>query len=166
MKKLVIAEAGPLIGLARTGYLSLFQHLYSSVMISSHLLQTLKLSSGKSGSRAIATAIHHGWLHVTELKNPQRIKSPYRLIDAEVMEAIQLATEQHIDLVLLDNRRGRNVAKYHGMHIIGTGGMLLTAKKVKLLDEVAPVLEELADVGYCFSPALWQRILELAHERS
>ena len=92
------------------------------------------------------------------------------MVDSGEAEAIQLATEQNATLLLIDDRKGRKTAKKRGIHIIGTGGVLIVAKKAGLLAEVSPVLKELASIGYRLSPALCERIIELAqqilHERS
>ena len=87
------------------------------------------------------------------------------LVDAGEAEAICLAIEQHARLLIIDDKKGRKAAKKHGIRIIGTGGILVVAKKKGLLVKVSPILEDLAGVGYRLSPMLCHRILELAGER-
>ncbi|MBW2492013.1 MAG: DUF3368 domain-containing protein, partial [Deltaproteobacteria bacterium] len=55
-------------------------------------------------------------------------------------------------------------AKSRGVRIIGTGGILIAAKRKGILDKVAPVIDNLAGVGYRLAPDLCRRILELADE--
>jgi predicted nucleic acid-binding protein len=79
-------------------------------------------------------------------------------------ESIQLALEQKARLLIIDDKKGRSAAKSRGVPVIGIGGILLSAKKAGLLRKVAPILDELASVGYRLSPALCNRIVELAEE--
>jgi hypothetical protein len=57
------------------------------------------------------------------------------------------------------------MAKKRRVPIIGTGGMLIAAKKAGLLDRVAPVLDALTNTGYRLSSALCDHILRLAGEK-
>jgi predicted nucleic acid-binding protein len=75
-----------------------------------------------------------------------------------------LALEQNANILIIDDRKGRKIAKSRDIRIIGTGGILIAAKKKGMLDKVAPIIDNLSDVGYRLAPVLCQRILELADE--
>lgn len=164
MTSLVVADAGPLIGMARIGRLSLLQSLYGSVVIPPRVFEELKISSDRPGAKAISEAIHSGWIKIAELKSPSSSTILRLLLDAGEAEAIQLAMEQKARLLHIDDKKGRKTAKSRGIHVIGTGGVLITAKKARLLVEISPILKELASAGYRLSPALCERIIELADE--
>lgn len=164
MKNAVVADAGPLIGMARVGHLSLLQGLYGGVLIPPRVFEELRISSNKPGAKAISEAVHTGWIKVVEIKTGRNSNVQTLLIDAGEADAIQLAIEQNANLLLMDDKRGRKVAKCRGIRVIGTGGVLINAKKARLLSEVTPILDELALVGYRLSPDLCRRIIELANE--
>jgi len=162
---IVVADAGPLIGMARTGHLSLLQQLYNSIVIPPRVFEELMISSGKPGAKVVSEALNAGWIEIADLKRASDSAILRLLIDAGEAESIQLALEQNARLLIIDDRKGRKTAKSHGIQVIGTGGILISAKKAGLLGKVAPILNELAGVGYRLSPELCERIIELADER-
>ena len=165
MTSTVVADAGPLIGIARVGYISILQGLYNSVTIPLRVFEELNTSSDKPGAKVLSEAISVGWLQVVKLKKPIDSAILRLIIDDGESESIQLALEQNARLLIIDDKKGRKAAKSRGIHVIGTGGILISAKKAGLLDEISQVLNNLAGVGYRLSPDLCDRILELANER-
>ena len=164
MTRIVVADAGPLIGMARIGHLSLLQSLYNSIIIPPLVFEELKIPSDKPGARAVSEAINNGWIKIVELKRPSDSAILRLLVDAGEAESIQLALEQNARLLIIDDKKGRKTAKSRGIRVIGTGGILITAKKAGLLGKVSPVLNKLANAGYRLSPDLCKRIIELANE--
>lgn len=162
--KLVVADAGPLIGMARIGQLDLLKQLYGKILIPTQIFAELKLSSTRPGARIVAQAIETGWIKCITVYNPGKVMKLSRVVDAGEAEAIQLALEHRAAFLLIDDKKGRKAAKSRGVPIIGTGAVLLAAKKAGLLNKVAPLLEALTRAGYRFSPALYARIIQLANE--
>ena len=69
------------------------------------------------------------------------------------------------DAVLLDERRGREVAGQLGLRTIGILGLLLQAKSAGLLPAVRPVLDDLQrEAGFWITEPLRQQLLSLAGE--
>ncbi len=64
MIKIVIADTGPLIALARAGYLRLLHVLYKKIFIPPALHAELCLGSGQPGSKSLSDAIDKGWLKI------------------------------------------------------------------------------------------------------
>jgi predicted nucleic acid-binding protein len=164
VKRIVVADAGPLIGLARVDRLELLEKLYRQITIAPRVLEELKLSSEKPGAKIISAATDAGWLKVSQLKKKDDHSILNLLVDAGEAESIQMALEQNAKILIIDDRKGRKIAKSRYIRIIGTGGILIAAKRKGVLDKVAPIMDDLADVGYCLSPDLCKRILELADE--
>ena len=162
--KIVVADAGPLIGISRVHHLTLLQQLYGEILIPERVRAELKLSSHRPGAQRILQAIQAGWIRSIPVQNSTQATLLGRIIDAGEAEAIQLAIEQHADLLLIDDLNGRKTARRKGVPITGTGGMLVVAKRAGFLKAVAPVVDELLLAGYRLSPALCQQILKLAGE--
>ena len=78
--------------------------------------------------------------------------------------AIALALEEGIRLVAIDERRGRLVARDTGLAVVGSVGLLLRAKRLALIDAVAPRLWAMRAKGIWLGEALVRRVLEEAGE--
>ena len=90
MKHIVVADAGPLIGLARVDQLDLLEKLYHQITVAPRVLDELKLSSDKPGAKIISAATDAGWLKVSQLKKKDDISILNLLVDAGEAESIQL----------------------------------------------------------------------------
>ena len=75
-----------------------------------------------------------------------------------------LAEQESARFLLIDDARGRKVARGRGLSVVGVAGLLLSAKSRGALAELGPVLEALSRVGYRLSPRLVAAVLEKAGE--
>jgi predicted nucleic acid-binding protein len=73
-------------------------------------------------------------------------------------EAIVLMEEQHADLLLLDDLRGRKEAERRAHPFTGTLGLLREAQRRGLIGAVHPVVAELRGLGFWISTQLLERI--------
>ena len=158
----VIADAGPLIGLARIGRLNLLRKLFGTIAIPPQVFHELELSSDRPGTKAILEAIDSGWIKLEKIKNPNKLSRLHLLVDAGEADAILLALEQDARMLIIDDKKGRKTAKNIGLPIVGTGGILIAAKRAGHLKEVTSVLNDLAGAGYFISLTLSKRIIELS----
>lgn len=84
--------------------------------------------------------------------------------DAGETEAMLLYKQLSANKLLIDDRRGRKVAKINNIHTIGSLGVLLSAKKEGLIPEITSFVYLLADSRIYISPSLIQTVLSLAGE--
>ena len=68
------------------------------------------------------------------------------------------------DLLLVDDRLARRVAAANGISVIGSLGVLVTAKKRGLLERVSPLLDVLRQSDIRFAETLLAEALRLAGE--
>ena len=73
-----------------------------------------------------------------------------------------LAEEVDCRFLLIDERKGRAVARRRGVPIAGIAGVLLAAKKLGFIDEVLPLVKNLEQVRYRMSSALVSEIVRRA----
>jgi len=162
---LIVADASPLIGLARIDRLPLLQQLYQQVLVPPRVLAELEIGGDRPGARRLAGALADGWLSAASLEREKELSSFHHLLDPGEAEAILLSEEHPGCGLLVDDRRGRQVARARGIRVVGTGGVLLLAKRERLIERVGPEIDRLADAGYRLSSALRERLLALAGER-
>ena len=166
MKNIVISDAGPLIALSRIEQLSLLKKLYTAVLIPVAVQNELCCDTNLPGARGLRHALDDGWIEVHELVDETGVLVTLQLIlDPGESQAILLAERIGCRFVLMDERRGRQLAKSRGLKVVGIAGVLLAAKKKGLLDAVAPELEKLRKAGYRLSTQLIDEVLRLAGEQ-
>jgi len=85
-------------------------------------------------------------------------------LDRGEAQAIALAQELNADLLIVDERLGRQHARRLGLTITGTLGILLKAKQLGYVDAVQPLIEQLQQGGIRLRDDVVRRVLELAGE--
>ncbi len=109
------------------------------------------------------TPIQPPWLTVKPLTSP--VSSFAELaIDQGEAEVIQLALENGIARVCLDDLRGRKIARRFGLRVTGLLGLLAWAKELGILPRMRPLTERLVEVGGRYSRQLLAIALREAGE--
>ena len=77
-------------------------------------------------------------------------KQMYRakLHDGEVEVMILAQEASTADLVIIDDNAAKKTAKFLGLHVTGTLGVLLRAKRMGLVERIAPVIDDLCKNGF------------------
>ncbi|MBT3194554.1 MAG: DUF3368 domain-containing protein [Verrucomicrobia bacterium] len=164
MTQRIVADAGPLIALARTGYLSLLRDLFGVVEIPPAVQAELRLDSNMPGATVLRVAVRTDrWIRRRTLRKPRG--SLGLALGAGETEAILLADERK-GVLLIDERRGRRAAMAKGIALIGTARILLEAKQRGLIKEVVPALRALTESGYRITAELREHIRRIAGENS
>lgn len=84
--------------------------------------------------------------------------------DAGETEAMLLYKQISADKLLIDDQRGRKVARINQINTIGSLGVLLAAKDKGLIPEISPLLLKISNSDIYLSPKLIAMVLELAGE--
>lgn len=157
----VIADAGPLIALARVDQLHLLPALFGEIVVA-EAVKTELLTGVFAETSRLKAALSAPWCKrqpkVAHLAQRSAKLASTHLIGAGESSAIALA--QHYNeratpaLVLLDDARGRRAAHRLQIAMIGTTGVLLLGKQAHLVSAVAPLLEGLKRSGYFLSERL------------
>lgn len=163
MTSVVVADAGPLIGLARIRRLDILHALYGSILVPAQVLGELRIDEQRHGSQELFDALESDWIDSVDVEI-DTAEPLARLLDPGETAAILLAEQHRARFLLIDEVRGRHIAHSRNIPVVGTGGVLIAAKRSGLIDRVAPILEQLGDQGYWLSKGLRQRLLELAGE--
>lgn len=159
----VIADASPLIYLARLGHLDWLRTIYGKVTVPNAVWDEIVVG-GKAlpEATAVASAKEEGWL---QLRNPSsKIPDLARKLDLGEQQAIALANELGATLII-DELAGRLVAQSLGLKIIGTAGILLIGKERGLTPSLKSELNKLKnETTFWLSDELRADLLRKASE--
>lgn len=99
------------------------------------------------------------WLQIREAPKSTQIRFPLALHQGE-REAILLAEATRCDVLLIDDRAGRNLALSLSLPVSGTLAFLEEADKHALVADFPSVLDQLMESGFYVRPFLRQRLLQ------
>ena len=85
-------------------------------------------------------------------------------MDPGEREAIAIAIELRARRLVLDDEPARRLALALGLPVIGTVGVVLTAKRLSLLTEVRPILDALLGSGFRIGREVYEQALVDAGE--
>ena len=165
MTRVVVADTGPLIALARVGRLDLLRRLYGRVVVPPAVHVELAIDSNRPGAKVLAGAFAAGWIVVEAVTDSSVRLELDQILGPGEAEAIALAEQEGARFLLIDDAKGRRTARARGIPVVGVAGVLLAAKSRGELAAVGPVLDRLSDAGYRLSPRLVAATLDRAGER-
>ena len=158
MRKVVV-NTTPLIALAEIGELHLLKDLYGEIYIPDAVFEEIKSEPAYTEVRVASEWIKQ--VSVNPAGNTDMLSS--RLHTGEV-EVIQYARESDADLVILDDQLARRTAKYLGLTITGTLGVIIKAKEKGYVQSVKPIMDKLIQNGLYISPKVQEDVLKLSDE--
>lgn len=158
---IVVRNTSPIIGLAAVGQLDLLGALYGQIIVP----QAVRNEVAAGGDRPGVNALARSWIEIRSVRNWLSVTTLQLELGAGESEAIVLAAETGADLVLLDEHKGRTIATRLGLKVVGSLGILVSAKHRGLLPAVRPVMEDLIhESGFRVSLDVFERALRLAGE--
>lgn len=153
--EIVVADASPLIALARLDALHLLPALFSRAWMTETVLAECCAGSVRRECTAIRTAIGAGQLGVRPTP-----AHPAWTVDPGEASAIAAALELSAGIVM-DDRAGRRLAGHLGLPVVGTLGIRVLAKRARLLSEIGPSVAALAASGYYLADRVIESALRL-----
>lgn len=159
---IVVANATPLIGLAKAGRFYLLKEIFGKIYIPEGVYEEVVVEGrGRAGASEVNEA---AWVETVEVKDKLAVELLQDELDKGESESIVLAKELKADWVLMDERAARRKLEALGIDKIGTLGILLKAKETGLLESVKPEMDKLRSKGFRISKRVYEEVLELAGE--
>lgn len=163
---IVIADTTPLISLMKIDRLELLKELFEKVYIPEAVYQELTRNTlFRNEAQEIKSC---GYIQVMNVDDKKAVGILRRAtgLDAGESEAIVLIEEQQGNLLLMDEMKGRTVAKQMGIKIMGTIGILMIAlEKHKIAyTEIVDAVEVLRDSGRHIKKELYEDLLNAAEK--
>ena len=159
---IVIADTTPLISLMKIGRLDLIFHLFGEIMIPKAVFDELVYNSRfPEESRQMKESSFIKTVVVEDIKSVELLRRSTGL-DAGESEAIILSDKLKASILLMDEVKGRQVAKQMGIQIMGTIGMLLAAYRSEVLSkqEILQYINILKVSGRHVSDKLYEQLIE------
>ena len=157
----VIVNSTPLIILCGIGKLHILKEMYQEIYIPPAVFQEV---TAKEDSACQQIRSAEDWIHIEEIKDLSEKKMyKAKLHDGEV-EVMILAQEKKADLILLDDSAAKKTAKYLGLTVTGTLGVLIKANQQGIIQEIRPLLSEMRLNGFYINSVVERMVLDLAEE--
>ena len=138
---IVVADASPLIALARIGRLELLHTSFGKLLVPEAVWrEVVDAGLDKPGAGAVSQA---SWVERRAVTDTGLVAVLGRDLGAGEAEAIVLAREVGAGLVLMDERMGRAVARRLGLRVTGLVGVLIEARERGLLTDADAVVNDL-----------------------
>lgn len=154
----IVCDTSVLIAFQALDKLHVLRKIFSHIIIPQGVYSELK-----AGEREFNL---EDWIEVKEISNIDLYRSLNSKVDEGESETITLALEEKADYILLDDKEARKEAKRIGLKLIGTVGLLLSAKRKGFINSVMEEIEKLEDrIHFRLADDLKQRIVERAGEK-
>jgi predicted nucleic acid-binding protein len=153
---IVVADTSPLNYLIQIGYDELLPQIYKRIVVPVGVMEELGHVDAPLEVRGWLTRVP-AWIEVQRISLP--LDTELEFLGLGERQAIQLAEQQHADLLLIDERKGRSEAIRRGLATTGTLGVLLAAGELGLLDPEPAYRRLLVETTFRTSAALEAQFL-------
>jgi len=161
VKGRLVTNTGPLIALTSLNRLDILLSLFTSVHVPQAVHDEMVQGGGaQTGLEAYRQA---DWIIVAPAVPVDPLLST--ILDQEEAAVIALARSLGADMVLIDERKARKIARnIYRLPGMGSARVLVEAKRHGLLDNVAAALRAMRDQGYWIHEAIVHYALREAGE--
>jgi uncharacterized protein len=161
----VVSNTSPLLNLAIINQLNLIQQQFGQVIIPDAVLTELRINENLPGSQQLQKAIKEGWILINTVENQAFVQLLKRELDQGEANAIALAIQLNADLLLLDERDGRRIARTLGLNLTGILGIILRAWRDGQVTSVKELINQLRQsANFRIASHLEQQILTETNE--
>jgi len=163
---IVVSDSTPLIHLARAGCIEILLSLYKEILITNEVYREV-VEEGKllenEDAWIIEEYVGKGFTVKSPTSSSEYLIEKYVIHRGEA-DSIQLAKETGAQLLLMNERDGRNAAKREGLKVKGSIGVLFDALKAGIIkeEEAFSILEQFKDAPQVFwiEPAIIKAAME------
>ena len=159
----IVSNSTPLIVLGNIGQLELLKELYGEIYIPEAVLAEVT-EKADSACHIIKEA---DWIHVCKIKTERDYRIYRAKLHAGEVETMILAQEEpKADIVLIDDNAAKKTAKFLGLKVIGSLGILVKAKQSGLIPDIKPIIQKLLENGFYVSDEIIRIVLKAAGEEN
>ncbi len=161
----VVSDTSPLYNLAAIEQLDLLRLQFEAVLVPPAVARELEPVRETLAGAAIREAMERGQIVVVRDRPLSVVPHRAAQLDEGEAEALALAIDLGLGTILIDEKRGRQVAAEMGLRAVGVLGVLLRAKQFGQLVSLRDCLKALREkAGFYLSDDLMVGILREASE--
>lgn len=155
---MIVCNTSPIINLACIGKLDILRVLYREIAIPPAVYHEIAIAAPNApGALEIRNA---DWIQQVLPTDTILVETLRLELDPGEAEAIACALDNKAQTLLIDERKGRFIAKNLGISVIGLLGILLLAKQRGHIPATRPLMNELRiKAGFWISDALYEHVL-------
>jgi len=159
----IVSNTSPITNLAGIGQLELLHQLYGSITIPQAVYNEMaNIGRSVPGALEVQTL---AWITVQPVTDSKQVEALRAVLDPGETEAIVLALELNAELLIIDEKPGRAIARQNNIPIIGVLGVLLEAKQQGSIAAVRPLVDRLInELAFRVSSQLYEVVLQSAGE--
>jgi predicted nucleic acid-binding protein len=157
-----VVDTSPLVFLTKLDHLDLLRTGAETVCVPQAVLDEIRAKPDKA-ARAIEQA-SRSWLTVCQVGSLQAVEILLADLGSGEAEVIALAKELAADKVVMDDLDARRFARRVQLNVIGTMGLLLSARLRGEIPSLQEEIERLQTLGFRVAPSLAEAVLREAGE--
>ena len=156
MQKIIVSDTSCIGYLIQTNLLHLLQILYGEIIIPYAVNKEILQLENKG---YIAT-----WIKIEQANNLLNVEQYKFILDKGELEAISIGIHLKADLLIIDEKLARTIAKNIGFDITGLVGILIVAKNKNLISSIKDILDKVRLLGCRISEKLYNTALKSCNE--
>ncbi|MBF0266092.1 MAG: DUF3368 domain-containing protein [Gammaproteobacteria bacterium] len=156
---IVFSNTTPFIALSAIDKLSLMPRLFNEIYVVFEVVE----ECSQGGLIQVPPLQTLTWVKCIKSK-PLKNKMILLELDKGEKYTIDMACQLKADKVIIDEKIGRNMAEYLNLNVIGTLGILLTAKQRGWISSFSVCVSKLQDKGLYYNSNLVKRLAQIVNE--
>ena len=164
---IVVSDSTPIMTLLKIGKMDLLSELFGEVIIPKAVYR--ELTTNKDYEDEVKEVENASYFRVVDVEDDNALRLFRRAtgLDDGESEAIIYSDSIHADILLIDEKKGRRVAKQMGLSIMGTIGLLMAAYKDGHIDkdEVTRCVSIMKNSGQHIGDDLYEKLLNFINDQ-
>lgn len=157
----VVCNTSPLLYLHQIRHLDLLRKLYRQLVVPSAVDE--ELAAGRAQGVDVPALSDLPWIELRWV-SPRAVDPSVKKLGAGEAAVITLGLQIQPSLLILDDQTGRRAAAASGLTFTGTLGVLIKAKRDRLIEAVSPILEQLSKTTMWLTEDLLEMVRDEAGE--
>ncbi|MDF5721776.1 MAG: DUF3368 domain-containing protein [Rhizonema sp. PD37] len=145
----VIVNSSPLIVLLKSQKTQLIPQLFAEILVPSGVFEEITTKDDVASTQLLNTS----WIQRVEVNTIAPVVAAWDLGKGE-SQVLSFALKNTDFAAIIDDRAARRCAQALSINTIGTGGLLILAKRRGLIPSISPGIQALRDAGLWLSDTL------------